>query len=112
MGERIKDPEFLDCLKRNKIREFSQGPELFEKELATARKDLKDAQDSFHYCLISAIKALYVEPGRLSYHLLEGLQKGKILRENADYYDDWSEAAAREMLLSAEGFLAAAEKMV
>lgn len=46
MGERIKNPEFVTCLKKNKIRKFSQGKALFKKELSTAKKDLCEAKGS------------------------------------------------------------------
>ena len=120
MEKGIIDPEFSDCLKRNKIREFSQGRSLANKELTAAESDLLEAKESLdrakfkwstiqsyysmfhsarallynqnyreksHYCLIIALNALYVAKGKLSVRFLEGLQKGKNLREHADYYD-------------------------
>jgi hypothetical protein len=41
MGKRIEDPEFLNCLKKGKIRRFSQGKALVEKDLLEARESLK-----------------------------------------------------------------------
>ena len=38
-------------------------------------------------------------------YFVEALQKGKALREDADYYDDWSELGSGEMLKLAEEFL-------
>ena len=145
MGESISSPEFLECMKRHKIREFSQGKELFEKEYTTAEKDLAESAESVergkykwatiqayyamfhcarsllyrknyreksHYCLIVALKALYVDAGRLPVQFVERLQRAKNLRENADYYDDWSEAAARQMLKETEEFLVKAKELL
>jgi uncharacterized protein (UPF0332 family) len=129
---------FEECLKRGKIKEFSQGKSLLTKEIKTAEKDLLDGKEGFerekykwttiqsyyamfhaarallynknyreksHYCLIIALRHLYVENGQLSFHFIEILQKGKALREDADYYDDWSKVGASEMLKFAEEFL-------
>ena len=38
---------FEQCLKRGKIREFSQGKALVQKELQTAEKDLTDGKEGF-----------------------------------------------------------------
>ncbi len=40
------NPEFESCLKKNKIRKFSQGKSLVEKELNTALKDFNEAKES------------------------------------------------------------------
>jgi hypothetical protein len=37
--------------------------------------------------------------------LIEGLKKAKTLRENADYYDQWSEIGVELILRLAEEFL-------
>lgn len=39
--------EFEGCLKRGKIKEFSQGKSLTQKELRTAESDLKEAKETF-----------------------------------------------------------------
>lgn len=129
---------FEECLKRGKIKEFSQGQFLVQKELATAENDLLDGQEGLqrekykwtviqsyyamfhtarallyaknyreksHFGLIIAIRHLYVETGELSVYFIEALQKGKDLREDADYYDDWSKIGAEEMLALAKEFL-------
>lgn len=118
------NPEFEQCLKRNKIREFPRGKALITKTLGTAQRDLERAEKTFndkdykwatiqsyysmfhsarallfaknyrehsHYCLIVAMRALYVETRLLPGSLIEALGKGKRLREDADYYDRWSE---------------------
>lgn len=54
----------------------------------------KGYRERSHYCLNIAIRALFVEEGRLSVTLVEALQLGKTLRENADYYSEFSKEAA------------------
>ncbi len=65
----------------------------------------KNYREKSHHCLIIALRALYVDKNLLSHNLVESLQKAKMLRENADYYDDWSESSAKSLLKSAEDFL-------
>lgn len=136
---------FEDCLKRGKIKEFSQGKELVKKEFDTAEKDFLDGQEGFrrekykwttiqsyyamfhtarallyaknyreksHFCLIIALRHLYVDTGELSVYFVEALQKGKALREDADYYDDWSQTGAEEMLKLAEELLTKAKEIM
>lgn len=118
------NPEFEECLKRNKIRKFPRGKVLVAGALKTAQEDLEVAEKSFneknykwstiqsyysmfhsarallyakdyrehsHYCLVVALRALYVETRLLPVTLIEALTKGKRLREDADYYNRWSE---------------------
>jgi uncharacterized protein (UPF0332 family) len=115
------NPAFADCLKRGKIKRFTRGEALVEKELKVATSDLSRAKKSFeaddykwaavqsyysifhscrallyakgyrersHHCLIVGIRVLYVEKRILPFHLVEGFVKAKVLRENADYYDE------------------------
>jgi len=129
---------FKECLTRGRIKEFSQGKALVQKELQTAERDLRDGKESFerekykwttiqsyyamfhsarallyaknyseksHHCLIIALRHLYVETGKLPVYFVEALRKGKALREDADYYDDWSKTGSEEMLKLAEDFL-------
>jgi uncharacterized protein (UPF0332 family) len=65
-----------------------------------------------HHCLIVAIKALYIEKKLLPVHLIEGMQKAKTLRENADYYDEWSEIGAETIMKLAEEFLEKAKQIL
>jgi len=136
---------FEECLKIGRIKEFSQGKSLVQKELKTAEQDLIDGKEGFergkykwatiqsyyamfhaarallyvrnyreksHHCLIIALKHLYIETGRLSAYFIEALQKGKALREDADYYDDWSEVGSGEALKFAEELLNRAKELV
>ena len=132
------NPEFKDCLRKRKLKKFSRGKALVNKELKSAEEDLKTAKESFnnenykwatiqcyysmfhsarallysknyrersHYCLIVALRIFYGEKGLLSGNLIEGLQKAKALRENADYYDQWSKAGAEALFDLADKFL-------
>ena len=38
---------FEECLKRGRIKEFSQGKSLVQKELKTAEQDLADGNEGF-----------------------------------------------------------------
>lgn len=139
------NPEFEACLKRGKIKEFSQGKSLAQKELKTAGSDLNEAKETFqkegykwatiqayysmfhsarallynknygeksHYCLIVALKVLYVETGLLPVSFIEVLQRAKDLREDADYYDEWSKITTEDILTKAEEFLERAKKII
>jgi len=64
-----------------------------------------------HYCLIIAIRALFVEESLLSNTSVEGLQLGKKLRENADYYGEFSEDAASQMIENSAELLTVTKKL-
>ncbi len=72
----------------------------------------KNYREHGHYCLIEAIRDLYVATGELSNLLLEDLIRAKQLREAADYYGDFSPDNAKRLLESAEKFMAEAEKII
>jgi len=98
MEEKTINPEFSECLKRNKIREFSQGKPLVSKEIAASENDLLEAKKSFQ-----EEADLNGQPFRL---IIQSL------RENADYYDQWSGIGTREMLGLAEEFLDKAKTII
>ena len=62
-------------------------------------------REKSHVCLIEAIRTLYVNKGVLGYWLVEALQKAKRLREDADYYGDFSQENAQDLLYKAKEFL-------
>lgn len=64
-----------------------------------------------HYCLIIALRSLYVAEGLLDVTLIESLQLAKTLRENADYYGEFSQDAADQLIEDARQFLKIAKKM-
>lgn len=130
--------EFDKCLERGKIKSFSPGPRLAQKELNLAREDLKFAmknleeknsrwsiiqayysmfhsarallysakyREKSHFCLIEAVRSLFVETGKLDYSFVESLKEAKNLREAADYYGDFSEINCKKLVKRAEDFL-------
>ncbi|MBU4142070.1 MAG: HEPN domain-containing protein [Patescibacteria group bacterium] len=137
--------KFQECIKKGKLKTFSRGRDLADKEIRLAKEDLDSSKNSFgeenfrwsvvqayysmfhsargllynknyrehsHYCLIEAIRDLYVATGDLSNLSLEALIKAKQLREAADYYGDFSEINAKRLLKSAEEFMEESEKIV
>lgn len=65
----------------------------------------KGYREKSHFCLIEAIRSLYVQEGVLNFKFLEALQLGKSLRENADYYGDFNKQSADELMKVASEFL-------
>ena len=72
----------------------------------------KNLREHSHYCLIAAIKTLYVDTKQVPVYFLEGLQEAKNLREEADYYNRWSQAGCEKLLKLAEEFLHKVEGLV
>ncbi len=71
---------------------------------------VKSLREHSHYCLVAAIKTLYVETKIIPVHILEGFQEAKNLREDADYYHRWSQAGCEKLIELAEEFLGIAKK--
>lgn len=69
-------------------------------------------REKSHYCLIIAIRSIYVETRLLDYKHVESLQLAKNLRENADYYGNFSEEIATQLITSAEEFLKATSQLL
>ncbi len=65
-----------------------------------------------HHCLVIALRALYVSARKLELEFVEGLEAGKRLRENADYYGRFSEAGADKVLSLAAKFIVRAKKLI
>lgn len=72
----------------------------------------KNYREKSHYCLIAALRALYVDKKLLPQSLIEALQNGKRLREQADYYDDWSKEGAESLLNAAKQFLSISKTLL
>ena len=72
----------------------------------------KDYREKSHYCLIEAIRELYVVSGDLNFSLLESLQKAKQLREDADYYGDFTKGNAKRLIEDAENFIEEVERII
>ena len=71
----------------------------------------KNYKEKSHYCLIVALRTIYVETKQLPVSFIEVIQRAKELREDADYYDEWSEISARELLVKTEEFFERARKI-
>jgi uncharacterized protein (UPF0332 family) len=65
----------------------------------------KNLREHSHYCLLQAMKSLYVDTNKISAHHIDVFQQAKSLREDADYYNRWSEEGCRKLLKAAEEFL-------
>jgi len=74
--------EFQECLSKGKIREFSRGKALVEKEQKTAEEDLKDAQDSFRE---NKYKWATIQAYYSMFHSARGLLYLKNYRERSHY---------------------------
>lgn len=69
-------------------------------------------REKSHYCLIVALRLLFVSKRLLDYRLVEMLGQGKKLRENADYYNQWSKEGAHQMVEAAQSFVKRAKEIV
>jgi len=69
-------------------------------------------REQSHYCLIEAVRALFVEEGLFPTSLLEGFKEAKNLREDADYYGRWTEAGCHKLLKLARRFLEHAARLM
>ncbi len=65
----------------------------------------KGYRERSHYCLIVTLRALFVSEGLLSVGFIEALQNAKVLRENADYENEFSKESARALLDKAKELL-------
>lgn len=72
----------------------------------------KNYREKSHACLIEAIRHLFVAEGLISSEIIEAMINAKRLREDADYYGDYSEAVAKDLLANAAVFYKAASKIV
>jgi uncharacterized protein (UPF0332 family) len=68
-------------------------------------------REKSHFCLIEAVRTLFVEKGHLDMALVESLAEAKALREAADYYGDFSEINCKKLATKAKEFLAMAKKL-
>lgn len=72
----------------------------------------QEYREKSHYCVYIAIKALFVESGKLDIELVEALYNAMILRENADYRSKSSKSGAILVLKKAEEFLKRAKEIL
>ena len=71
-----------------------------------------EMEAAFHYCLILAMKALYVSKNLLEMRLVESFQMAKALREGADYENTFDAETAAALLEQAAEFVTVAQKVV
>ena len=72
----------------------------------------RNLKERSHFCLIEAVRTLYVGTGKISVLTLEALKKAKMLREDADYYGRWTQEDSGKLLNAAEEFLKTARKII
>jgi uncharacterized protein (UPF0332 family) len=68
-------------------------------------------REKSHSCLIEAVKVFYAVKGLISGELIEAIKEAKRLREEADYYGEYSEDNAKELLSKAKRFYLAAGEL-
>jgi uncharacterized protein (UPF0332 family) len=69
-------------------------------------------REKSHHCLRVAVETLFVKEGALAEKHVDALQVARIMRENADYKEEFTEAGARKLVSAAEDFINAAEAVV
>lgn len=69
----------------------------------------KGYREKSHYCLIVALKTLFVAQKLLDVRLIEAMQMAKMLRENADYENEFSKSSAEALVEKAQAFISSAE---
>ncbi len=72
----------------------------------------KSYREKSHFCLIEAIRTLFVETGEVKVSLIESFLEAKNLREAADYYGDFSEINCKKLVRKAEKFLETAKEII
>jgi len=65
-----------------------------------------------HFCLVIAVRELFVDKKLITASLLEALKEAKSLREDADYYNRWSEGGCKRLLVSAREFIGLAGQIL
>jgi uncharacterized protein (UPF0332 family) len=73
---------------------------------------LEKYREKSHFCLIEAIRTLFVETGKLDISLVESLLEAKNLREAADYYGDFSEINCKKLVKKAREFMEKVEDIL
>ena len=72
----------------------------------------QNLREHSHYCLLQAVKTLYVDTNKIPNNYIESFQQAKDLREDADYYNRWSEEGCKKLLKAAEKFLEKAASII
>lgn len=69
-------------------------------------------REKSHYCLSVALRALFVDKGKLDIEFVEAFNNAMMLRENADYRTRFSKSGAKLVLEKAEEFLNEAQEIL
>jgi uncharacterized protein (UPF0332 family) len=72
----------------------------------------KNYREKSHYCLAIALRALFVDEGRLEMQLVRDFLNAMNLREAADYEAEFSERGASAVITAAEKFTARAKALL
>jgi uncharacterized protein (UPF0332 family) len=72
----------------------------------------KGYREKSHYCLSVALRALFVEEGKLDAQTGRDFLNAMNLREAADYEAEFSEAGAMAVITAAEKFMEKAENLL
>ncbi|NQU74522.1 MAG: HEPN domain-containing protein [Candidatus Omnitrophica bacterium] len=72
----------------------------------------QNLREHSHYCLFQAMKSLYVDTKKMPGYYVEVFQEAKDLREDADYYNRWSQKGCEKLLKAAEKFLEKAKSII
>ncbi len=72
----------------------------------------RNLREQNHYCLIEAVRILFVETRLLSASVLESFKEAKNLREDADYYKRWTQSGCEKLRKAARLFLKSAREIV
>ena len=65
----------------------------------------KDYREKSHYCLAVALRALFVDEGKLDAQSVRDLLNAMNLRESADYDTEFSQSGAKAVIESADKFI-------
>ncbi|MFA4972636.1 MAG: HEPN domain-containing protein [bacterium] len=69
-------------------------------------------REKSHHCLRVAVEALFVKKGALEEKHVDALQVAKIMRENADYEEEFTHEGAQKIVKAAQEFIEAAETLL
>jgi len=65
----------------------------------------KDYREKSHYCLVIALRALFVDEGKMDAQSIRDLLNAMNLRESADYDAEFSQSGAKAVIASADKFI-------
>lgn len=72
----------------------------------------KNLREHSHFCLILSMIELYVNTKMIPVSIIEAMKEAKNLREEADYYDRWSEEGYKKLVDKAKEFIERARKII